>query len=75
MTKINGFTVFTRKITKTADSFRKLPVGGLLQTPISFLIIDIFSNGFQFCIQIEKTLLLMYITALSDEKKNLVASR
>ena len=62
-------------IVKMADSFRKMPVGDLLQTAISFFLINIFSNGFQFCIQLEKTLLLMYVTTLSDEKQNLVAGR
>ena len=62
-------------IVKMADSFRKMPVGDLLQMAISFFLINIFSNCFQFCIQLEKTLLLMYVTTLSDEKQNLVAGR
>ena len=41
-------------IVKMADSFQKMPVGDLLQTAISFFLINIFSNGFQFCIQLEK---------------------
>ena len=75
MTKIKEFIAFARKITKMADSFRKLLVGGLLQTPISFQLINIFSNSFQFCIQLENTLLLRYVMTLSDEKQILVAGR